>query len=616
MDKHSVQKLDGKNPSAITDKLEMLQRLMPEAFVDGKLDPSLLAKNLNTEASTVSEDGERYGLTWPGKKLAFEEVAKQTYCTLTLDEAASSESWKESNNIFIEGENLETLRVLQKAYFNKVKMIYIDPPYNTGKDFVYHDNYRQTEEEYCDDCNVTENGHLKKAHKLNTRDSGRFHSDWLTMMHPRLFLARNLLRDDGVIFVSIDDNEVHNLRMLMNEIFGEENVTQMIWHKLDEKGNSVKKTVGNGFKREHEYILVATKSDSFVFNDRRVKPKGTFSNPDSDPRGNWFSAIISYDDDHSNENSEYYYEIQSPSGIRWARQWQVKKDEMEVLLQDKKIYFGNEPEYKNVPRLKVFENELINQRPRSVLSNFTINGTKQLEAILAGNYFDNPKPIELVSQLIEISTDKNINEIVLDFFSGSGTSAHAVMAQNAADGGNRQYICVQLPEDTPEGSEAKKAGYARISDIALERIKRAAKKVQAENPEYTGDLGVRVYRATDSHFPVWRAKSYESDAELRTAMFNYVNTLPDGTPQQRADEVLLKLGYPLTTTIVDHNGWYQADDVALVLDEQFAVERLFTDVLTSNPKTVIVLESVFKNDEEKINFDLRCTEKGIIFQTI
>lgn len=608
--------MSGQNPNVLADKLEALRTLVPEAFVEGQLDPAQLAEILGTNTTSTNEDGERYGLNWPGKKLAYEEVAKQTYCTLTHDEAASSEDWQNSNNIFIEGENLETLRVLQKAYFNKVKMIYIDPPYNTGKDFVYHDNFRQTEEEYCDECNVTENGHLKKALKLNTRDSGRFHSDWLTMMYPRLFLARNLLRDDGVIFVSIDDNEVHNLRMLMNEIFGEENfVGSFIWHKKLTGGYD-----NHHLNTQHDYILAFTK-DVTKLQITFEKKESDYTLVDEDGRKYKWDSLWNVGGLQYSKTLDYPINAPDgteiwPVGERGVSFWLWSKEKVENEKDKLKFTKNKNGEWRVYKRIYASD-ALV---PGSMLDKDIVKGntfsSREMKNMFGWKLFDYAKPTPLIQYLAARGTSLSENDIILDFFSGSGTTAHAVMAQNAADGGNRQYICVQLPEETPEGSEARKAGYERISDIALERIKRAAQKIKTENPDYTGDLGVRVYRATDSHFPTWRAKSYESDAELRTAMFDYVNKLPYGTPAQRADEVLLKLGYPLTTLRTDQGGWYMAGDVALILDENFDQKRLFTDVLGTRPSTVIVLEQIFKTDEEKINFDLRCTEANVIFQTI
>jgi len=623
---------DGFNVDVLADKLAKLRALVPEAFVEGKLDPALLGKIFKKDSVTLekgapvlagSETGEQYGLNWAGKRFVYDEIAKQSVCTLTLDQKRSipkqtiGKEKVESENVFIEGENLEVLRTLQKAYYNKIKMIYIDPPYNTGKDFVYHDNFRQTEDEYyCDECNIAAAGHLAKAFKLNSRDGGRFHSNWLNMIYPRLFLARNLLRDDGVIFVSIDDNEVHNLRMVMNDIFGEENFQgQIHWRRRHNQPNDPNKMLA----LVAEHILVFSKNSESLKESGvgKIELTGNFSNPDNDKRGDWNSKPWKVG---SNQNGSKYT-IKLPSGREVNGEWMGEEKTYLSLLNDGRIYFPKNGD--GAPRKKIFKSE--REEDGQVATNWfehTLFGNNQeATAELSDlfddvkNLFDNPKPTKLLTKLTQLGNLKN-NDIILDFFAGSGTTAHAVMAQNIADGGNRTYICVQMPEETPEGSEARKAGYERISEIAIERIKRAGVKLKEENPSFAGDLGVRVYQATDSHFPQWRAKAFENNEELEQAMIDYTNSTATGTPRQRADEVLLKLGYPLTTPLEDKGGWYLAGEtLALVLDEKFKAKDLM-QVFTVKPTTVIVLEQIFKKDEEKINFDLRCKERKVIFETI
>ncbi|MEY3784290.1 MAG: hypothetical protein RLZZ230_612 [Candidatus Parcubacteria bacterium] len=484
---------DGFNVDVLTDKLAKLQALVPEAFVEGKLDPTLFGKifkkdsvAMGKEALAGTTESEQYGLSWAGKRLVYDEIAKQSVCTLTLDQKRSlprgtlGQENVESGNVFIEGENLEVLRTLQKAYYNKIKMIYIDPPYNTGKDFVYHDNFRQTEDEYfCDECNITAAGHLTKAFKLNSRDGGRFHSNWLNMIYPRLFLARNLLRDDGVIFVSIDDNEVHNLRLIMNEIFGEENfVTQLIWEKKYTRSNDAKY-----FSDNHDHILVFSKNINVVnFNKqpRNEQQLSAYTNPDNHPKGLWKSTPI-----HAKSGNNTNFKYTFKNGLVWQPPRgtfpRFSEARLKELENNNEIWFGIDG--KSNPARKSFLCDVSDGVVPITIWKYDEVGhnhesNQELKSLDLNGFFDNPKPTRLVQRILQLSTNKDDNDIILDFFAGSGTTAHAVMAQNIADGGNRSYVCVQMPEETPVGSEARKAGYERISEIAIERIKRASAKLK------------------------------------------------------------------------------------------------------------------------------------------
>jgi adenine-specific DNA-methyltransferase len=612
-----VKKMDGLSSDVQQEKIDALKSLVPEAFADGKIDVERLKKLVGEDV--VASD-ERYRLEWSGKSEVFNEIAERSSCTLTLDEQRSSKDWKDSNNIFIEGENLEVLRTLQKAYHGKVKMIYIDPPYNTGKDFVYNDNFRESEEDYCeDDCNVDENGLLKKAYKLNSRDSGRFHSNWLSMMYSRLYLARNLMRDDGVIFVSIDDNEVHNLRMLMNEVFGEENfVGQIIWEKRVTRENRRLISV------RHDYILFFTKNSTFMdsalsLSEMDDEALSRYKNPDNDKRGVWTSAPATAQAGHATKSQ--FYELTTPSGRKLnpptGRCWLYSKERISEEIEKNNIWFGADGN--GVPRIKKFLNEGRQGLTPETLWKSDFAGTndsakRQLKNLFGGvSVFDTPKPVLLLKKMLEVGSGED--SIIVDFFTGSAPTPHAVMEKNAEDGGSRKYICVQMPEETPEGSESRKAGYKKISDIAIDRIKKAAVKIKKDHPTFKGDLGVRVYKETDSHFPQWHSQAFKSDADLEQAMIDYSKAILSGTAFDRATEILLKLGYPLTTQITERDGFMTAEDIALVLDAKFPIKNL-EKVLVIKPKTVVVLEKLFKKDEEKINFALRCKEAKVIFQTV
>lgn len=625
------QPMDGKSKDLKAEKLEALKKQFPELFSESKLDVEKLKQSLDEDVVTGDE---RYRLEWAGKHKVFEEIAKRTTATLTPD-IEQSVDFDTSKNVFIEGENLEVLRVLQKAYYNKVKMIYIDPPYNTGKDFVYNDNFRETIAEYDEAAgNLDENGNLARAFTLNSKDSGQYHSNWLNMMYPRLFLARNFLREDGVIFVSIDDNEVHNLRMLMNEVFGEENfVAEFVWRKGAGTQNDNKY-----IPISHEYVLCFVKNKEniktkfynlpptpemlkqYKFSDKHVLLRGKYS-------------LRNLNDFSIGDRPGLHYDIQCPDGTILQgnnHRWRCDKDRFNWRLAEDRIVFEKTKD----GTWQVFYKQYINEQKETIEKDeegnllsygkksdallydiaFTGDGKKDAEKLFEKSYFDYPKPVTFLKYLITIGT-KN-NDIILDFFAGSGTTAQAIMQLNTEDGGNRKFICVQLPEATPEDSESRKKGYENIAHIAVERIKRAAKKIKEENPDFKGDLGVKVYKQTASHFPAWRAESFESDEALQLNLGSFAEQKAVGEAGARAIELLLKLGYDLNTELEEKAGYYSAakGEVLLVVDEKAKVD--LEKLLTEKPSVVVVLEDVFKGDDAKINFALACKEKNVTFQTV
>lgn len=419
-----------------------------------------------------------YQLKWIGKDYARLQsgTAPRTVIIPDSEHNAKPEN-SDSGNIFLTGDNLEALKHLQNAYRNSVDMIYIDPPYNTGKEFTYNDTFDFSDEKLKDMLGLTDI-EIKRLHTINGRSS---HSAWLTFMYPRLKLARTLLKDSGVIFISIDDNEQANLKLLCDEIFGEGNfVNNFIWLTGKGKKDTWSRTT-------EQYILCYAKDKSSLpaFSEIQLA-QGNFSNPDNDPRGEWFSGSISFDEKRSNEERDTYFSITSPSGEVWTRQWLVEsKEEMDSLLKDNRIYFGPAPDYKNVPRKKIFpfdENEII---PTNLLDSYgtTVSAQTELNKLFAmnskQNIFDNPKPVALVAHIIYLLMKKEL--LILDFFAGSGTTAHAVMQLNAEDGGERKWILCNIDEPTKEDSEAYKAGYKTIDEIAVERIKRAAENIGDTN---------------------------------------------------------------------------------------------------------------------------------------
>lgn len=431
-----------------------------------------------------------YEFNWEGKELAYKLAQTPSIGTLIPDKE-SSKNWDDTENLYIEGDNLEVLKLLQKSYFGKVKMIYIDPPYNTGKDFVYHDNFRDNIANYKELTNQTT--------RANPETNGRYHTDWLNMMYPRLKLARNLLREDGVIFISIDDNENSNLRKICDEVFGESNyVQEIIWQKKFSPQNDAKY-----FSLNHENIYCYAKSKDLF--SRNLLPmtdeqKSRYKNLDNDSRGPWTSGDISV----SRVTEKDIYGIKTPSGREIyppnGRSWRVSEEKLNDLIKDNRIWFGENGD--NVPRIKRFLSEVQNGIvPISLWYHKEVGHTQSAAQNLKKLFndkalFDYPKPVELIKKELLLATDKN--DIVLDFFSGASTTAHAVMQLNMEDIGKRKFIMVQLPELTYEKSDAYKSGYKNICEIGKERIRRAGDKIVSENKDKEGienlDIGFKVFK--------------------------------------------------------------------------------------------------------------------------
>ena len=437
-------------PNVITEK-EGADGVVEKA-VDFELLKQMLSKEL------VEDDNERYRLDWPGKKASLLKVNTPITSTLRPDRE-SSVNFDTTENVFIEGDNFEVLKVLQESYLGKIKMIYIDPPYNTGKDFVYRDNRTVSKEDYEEELGVEdeEGGKLFK----NTDTNGRFHSDWLSMMYERLIISRDLLTNDGIIFISIDDNEVTNLRKISDEIFGENNfLTQIVWKK--KAGGDAG---SNYFYVEFEYVLVYSKnieSISKLFQPLTPEQVAEYKNPDNDPRGVW--KAVDYSAPTTNNNPNQYYTITNPAGREFTKHWSNRIEVFEELLADNLIWFGINGD--NAPRRKTFLSEKQGLTPRSLLNDLCLNqeGARTLEELFDGKVFDFPKPVKLIKHFATIASAND--DIILDFFAGSGTTAHAIMELNAEDEGKRKFIIVQLKEEAEEDSESYKAGYKYISDVS------------------------------------------------------------------------------------------------------------------------------------------------------
>ena len=615
--------MSGYNDDIHQRQIDKLAQPFPEVVTEGKIDWQKLQATLG-EAVDL---GERYGLSWKGKSDVFAAIQEKTVQTLHPDRA-NSVDWDTTGNMFIEGDNLAALKILHKAYYGKVKMIYIDPPYNTGNDFIYNDDFKQTRRSYEAEAGITDDeGNVVRDDGLRTNTGGHKHSNWLNMMYPRLFLARNLLRQDGVIFVSIDDNEVHNLRLMMNEIFGEENfVAQLIWERAFSPKNDAK-----FISNSHDYVLMYARSiNEFSIGrlDRTEEANARYSNPDNDPRGPWMSSDISVKT-YSIAND---YPITTPSGRviepPASRCWSLSKKVFLERLHDNRIWFG--PNGDGVPRIKRFLSELRNEgmTPTSLLFHKEVGhsqeGAKQVVELFDGKgYFDGPKPVRLIKRLLTIGNAKN-NDIILDFFAGSGTTAHAISELNAEDGGNRRWICVQLGERTDEKSEAYKAGYRTIADIARERIRRAGAKIRADQADKLAsrdvplDLGFRAYRVDDSNFKQWNELVSDPE-EIRQQALANLDPLEEGaTDDDLLTELLLKRGVSPLAKIEQHDNFcfIPSEKLAICLVHSMT-EELFATILATKPSSVILLDRAFGGDINlKVNLLLQAERQGVEVEVV
>ncbi|MDO4780944.1 MAG: site-specific DNA-methyltransferase [Candidatus Saccharibacteria bacterium] len=604
--------MNGYNDNITDQQLAKLQELFPEAFTEGKVNWSQLRATLGD----AIEGGDSYGLSWKGKAGVFAKIQERTVETLHPDRD-NSVDWDTTDNMFIEGDNLAALKILHKSYYGRVKMIYIDPPYNTGNDFVYNDDFKQTRKSYEADAGIVDDeGNITRDDGLRANTGGHKHSNWLNMMYPRLFLARNLLRQDGVIFVSIDDNEVHNLRLIMNEIFGEENfVAQLNWQtkKAAQGMNTANMIVDN-----HEYILVyARKSEYFRFIGLD-RSDDSFSNPDNDPRGLWKRQYLQ----RLGQNLPVRSITDPATGNVFSFETPYTQDKLEKWIDEGRIIFPND--VNKYPARKEFLNEYSEkQQLVTSLGLFaTKTTTEQLYEYFDGRkVFNNPKPHTLIKFLIRTTIDEGV---ILDFFSGSGTTAHAVAELNAEDGGNRKWICVQLPEQTSEKSEAFRAGYANIADIARERIRRAGAKIRTDFAEKIAerktplDLGFRAYRVGDSNFKPWNELVADPE-EIRQQMLNSLDPIePDATDESILTELLLKRGISPLTEIETYDDFVFVPSENLVISlSSHMTEELFAQILTKSPSRIILLDRAFSDDISlKTNLILQAEKQSIAVEVV
>lgn len=547
---------------------------------------------------------ERYEFTWVGKNTSRVEANTTTNKTLRpcIEE---SKDWDNTENLYIEGDNLEVLKLLQNSYFNKVKMIYIDPPYNTGNDFIYVDDFAQNIDEYEE----AKGSFDEEGNRLfkNTDTNGRFHSDWCSMIYPRLVLARNLLADDGVIFISIDDNEQENLKKICDEVFGEKNfIAQVIWERAYAPVNLKKH-----FSENHDYIICYAKDiDKAICNGlpRASEANDRYSNPDNDPRGVWQSDNLSVGPIVQSK----IYEIITPGGRKVLPPegycWRLTKEKFKEYIEDNRIWFGKDGN--NVPRIKRFLSEVKQSVTPMTIWKYSEVGHSQdakqnLKKLFDGkSFFDYPKSVELIKRCIQLYS--NESSIIIDFFSGSATTAHAVMQLNAEDGGKRKFIMVQLPEKTDEKSEAFKAGYENICEIGKERIRRAGEKIK-EEAGLNGqdlDIGFRVLKLDSSNMKDIYYSADEYDQGMLENMQS--NTKEDRTDLDLLFGCLVDWGLELDKpyTIKEINGHkvhiYNDGDLVACFEKDLDMKTI-DEIAKLQALRVVFCDNSFVDSATKIN---------------
>ena len=607
--------------------LDALYQIAPSCFTEAKGEDGEVHRVVDFNKlrlllgdQTVEDAPEVYDFTWVGKRAALREAAAPINKTLRPCPEESVD-WEHTQNLYIEGDNLEVLKLLQNSYMGKVKMIYIDPPYNTGNDFVYHDDFHRTQQEEDEAAGVINEAGERMV--KNTESNGKFHSDWCSMIYSRLLLSRNLLRMDGVIFISIDDNEVESLRNICNEVFGEVNlVAQIPWQSRASIQNDTDLSVN------HEYILIYAKNrrlenrrlkesnsrewhkkDSFVCRPLPLD-KDKFDNPDNDPRGLWKADPF----DAPNIRPNLTYPIINPNTGEQhlpprGRCWRTDKFQFSSALADGRILFGKDG--KGRPQLKVFYEEkkeygsIDNSWFSAEKVGTTTNGTKQVMALFEGEkYFDMPKPTSLLTKILYLA-NINKDDIVLDFFSGSGTTAHSVMQFNVDDSNKCRYIMVQVQEKTSEESTAYKAGYKNICEIGKERIRRAGRKIKEEHPKAKGlDTGFRVFKCEDSNYKDVAFAPKDYSQEMLAGLLD--NIKEDRTDLDLLFDCMLRWGVelsmPLSSQKVDGCTIHNVNDGDLVACFDGHVTEAVIDAIAAlSPVRVVFRDSSFNETAQKMN---------------
>lgn len=619
-----------KMPNFLAEQKERLRQALPQIFSEGKVD---LEKLQSCLAESIDERQERYSFTWAGKRQSILELQKPTWGTL-VPAKGESINFDTTENVFIEGENLEVLRLLYKSYFGRVKMIYIDPPYNTGSEFVYPDNFADPKDAYLRVTGQKDaEGNLLTS---NPESSGRYHSAWLSMMYPRLFLARQLLRDDGVIFVSIDDHEVHNLRLLMNEIFGEENyLTTIAWQRRDTPANDVQ-----GYSTYHEYALCYAKQIEMVtvgLVPRTQEQINIYKNPDNDPRGVWTRNALT----RPGSSEKDCYPIKNPKGRLIyppkGTSWRVSRATLNRLTEDNRLWWGSTGDG-DMPFQKRFLSEVKDGVVPTTWWDYKFAGSMrnaktELREIFADDPpFDYPKPSSLIQRMVEISTAKSDGDIILDFFAGSGTTAQAVLELNAKDGGNRQFLLVQLPEPL------SRKDFSTIAEVTKERIRRVSEtivkaqtkkqkeedlelKFEQSKPNRKRDLGFAVFKLTPSNFKPWVNEQDATPEKLAIAMELFNDPLAEGwKPENVIYEVAIKEGFSLAVRVekipaARANRIFQVTDVEqgqsfrICLDDELKAATV--KELNLKKDDLFICRDMAIDDKMAANLALQCRLKTI-----
>jgi len=615
------------SPDPAAQRRAQLAALIPEAFSEGQLDVSALKRALGGEA--LIEGGERYALTWAGKANAYKVLQTPSRATLRPQRDLSV-NFDEAQHVFIEGENLEVLKVLQKAYFGKVKLIYIDPPYNTGSDsFIYPDRFQESKEDYLrrindlgDDGTLMREGFFRK----NSKESGHYHSNWLSMMLPRLYIARNLLREDGVIFVSCDDNEVHNLRCLMNEVFGEENfITQHVWKKSYGGGSKVKHVVVL-----HEYVLcyARTKEKLGVLElppDPKVLKYYKYKDEKFEVRGPYRLQPLATNSMDERENLRYPI-IHEGEEIWPEKQWQWSQDRVQTAQTANELAIARVKGSWSVNYKQYLRDEDGIERgakPFSVLEGpYTQTGTDEIKELFGdGKVFPFPKPKGLIRHFLTFVHD-DPDALILDFFAGSCPTAHALIEWNAGTDSRRRFVCVQLPEPTEEASEAKAAGFNTIADISRSRI---CKAIDATNAlvdlasEQVSRPGFKSFLLAPSNFKQWRGDGIDTPEQLAEQMLMFAKSEKEGAAvEHMLYELLLKFGQELSTPVetLDVSGGkvYAIHDRKMLFMLESFTDAMIQPLVDMKPREIIAIDGVFHDsDPLKSNLDLQCRDAGIKF---
>ena len=631
----TLQKIEAQSPEAqsadlVASNIAQLKALFPELVTETVKDGQTITA-LNVDVlkgligdATATDAEEKYGLNWHGKRRARQIALTPSTGTLRPCPEESVD-WDSTQNLMIEGDNLEVLKLLQKSYAGKVKLIYIDPPYNTGKDFVYPDNFQDNIKNYLELTGQVEGGAKVSS---NTDASGRFHTDWLNMIFPRLRLARNLLKEDGVVFVSIADHEIHNLRSAMNEIFGEENfIACVIWQKVYAPKSSAKH-----FSEDHDYVVIYAKNAEVwrpTLLPRTDEQNAIFKNPDNDPRGLWRANNLAA----RNYYSKGTYSIVCPGGRLIegpprGSYWRISEEKFRELDADGRIWWGEDGN--NVPAPKIFLNEVMDGRvPQTFWSYQEVGHTQEakkelLDVVSFPNsdiVFETPKPTRLLRRILQIGTTKNSNDLVMDFFAGTGTTMDAVFQQNLEDGGSRRCILVQLPEPL-EGGDA--AGWASVADITKARLVGAGKRQRAADSLKTGDVGFRVFKLDTSNVRAWNPNR----DNLAGTLYDHLEHVVEGRSEDDVlYELLLKLGLDLCVPIQKRdiagktvhsigNGVLLAclaDQIAEADAEALALGMIEwrKEQGTAGDSTAVFRDSAFENDVAKSNLAAILEQYGV-----